>query len=90
MTSALMTPTEAKLQSIVADKLQIDSAQVPLDRALADDLGLDSFDLMSVVLEIEQAFPPVSLSDESVQHLKTLREVAAFIDRRLPAVSSQQ
>lgn len=82
-----MTPTERKLQSIVADRLQLDPAHVPLDRALADDLGLDSFDLMSVVLEIEQTFPPVSLSDDSAQHLKTIREVAAFIDHRLSTMS---
>lgn len=81
-----MTPTEAKLQSIVAEKLQVDSALVPLDRALNDELGLDSFDLISVVLEIEQAFPPLSLSDESAGQLKTLRELAAYIDSRLSAV----
>ncbi|MBM4422108.1 MAG: acyl carrier protein [Chloroflexi bacterium] len=80
-----MTPTELKLQSIVAEKLKIDPASVPLDQSLADDLGLDSFDIMAVILDIEQTFPPVSLSDEAAQNLKTLREVAAFIDGRLAA-----
>jgi acyl carrier protein len=80
-----MTSTETRLQTIVAEKLQIDPALVPLDRVLTDDLGLDSFDLITVVLEIEQAFPPVSLSDESAQQLKTLRELAAYIDSRLAA-----
>jgi acyl carrier protein len=78
-----MTPTEAKLQAIVAEKLQVDSEQVPLDRILTEDLGLDSFDLMAVIIEIEQAFPPVSLADEEAQSLKTLRELAKFIDSRL-------
>ena len=75
-----MTPTELKLQTIVAAKLKIDQALVSLDRAVTDDLGLDSFDLMDIVLEIEQAFPPLSLADEAAQGLHTLREMAAYID----------
>lgn len=77
-----MTPTELKLQAIVAAKLQIDPALVSLDQTLTADLGLDSFDLMEVILEIEQAFPPLSLAADSAQNLKTLREVAAYIDSR--------
>ena len=80
-----MTPTELKLQSIVADKLKIDSSKVPLDQSITDDLGLDSFDIMAVILEIEQTFPPVTLSDETAQNLKTLRDVATYIDEQLAA-----
>jgi acyl carrier protein len=76
-----MTPTEQTLQSIVAAKLQIDPARVSLDQSITDDLGLDSFDLMNIILDIEQTFPPLSLSDSAAQNLKTLREVAAYIDK---------
>lgn len=76
-----MTPTELRLQSIVAEKLKIDPSRVPLDKSIGDDLGLDSFDIMAIILEIEQAFPSISLSDEAAQNLKTLRDVAAYIDK---------
>ncbi len=79
-----MTPTETRLQAIVANRLKTNPAQVSLDQVITNDLGLDSFDLMEVVLEIEQAFPPVSLADEAVQNLKTLRELAAYIDSQHP------
>ncbi|GEM_PF-973331 len=75
------THTELALQTLVAQKLKIAPTRVPLDQSLLDDLGLDSFDVMNVILDIEQAFPPVSLSDEAAQELKTLRELAAYIDR---------
>jgi len=84
-----MTPTERKLQSLVAERLKIDPADVPLDRSLMDDLGLDSFDVMDVVLEIETAFPPVTLSDEKAQALRTLREMAAYIDEQLANVNRE-
>lgn len=77
-----MTPTELKLQAIVAARLKIEQAGVSLDQAITDDLGLDSFDVMDIILEIEQAFPPLSLADEAAQGLQTLREMAAYIDSR--------
>lgn len=82
-----ITPTEQRLQTLVAAKLKIDPAHVPLDQSFLDDLGLDSFDVMAIIVEIEQAFPSVSLSDDAAQELKTLREVAEYIDRQasLPA-----
>lgn len=78
-----MTPTEEMIQAIVAGKLKIAPSQVPLDQSLLDDIGLDSFDIMGIILEIEVAFPAVSLSDKSAEDLQTLRQVAAYIDSEL-------
>lgn len=77
------TPTEQRLQTLVAAKLKVDPAQVPLDQSFLHDLGLDSFDVMAIIVEIEQAFPSVSLSDDGAQGLKTLREVGEYIDRKI-------
>ncbi len=74
------TPTEQKLQALVAERLKIAPGQVPLDQSLLEDLGLDSFDVMGIILDIEEAFAPVTISDKAAEELRTLREVAAFID----------
>ncbi len=74
------TPTEQKLQTIVAHKLKSSPDQVPLDQSLLEDMGLDSLDVMSAILEIEEAFAPVKISDRAVDEVKTLRELAAYID----------
>ena len=79
--SGATTPTEERLQQIVAERLKIAPEQVPLDQSLLEDLGLDSFDVMGVILDIEEAFDPVSISDKSAEELKTLREVAAYVDQ---------
>jgi acyl carrier protein len=81
--SISITPTERKLQAIVAPKLRVSPEQVPLDKSLIEDLNLDSFDLMTVILEIEEAFAPVTISDKSAEELLTLRDLAAYIDREL-------
>jgi len=82
-----MTPTESKLQQIVAAKLKVKPEQVPLDKSFIEDIGLDSFDLMSIIIEIEEVFPHISLAADEAQALKTLKEVAAYIDhqKRLPS-----
>ena len=38
---------------------------------------------MTVILEIEEAFAPVTISDKSAEELLTLRELAAYIDGEL-------
>ena len=78
-----ITYIEQKLQAIVAPKLRVAPEQVPLDKSLLEDLNLDSFDLMTVILEIEEAFTPVTISDKSAEELLTLRELAAYIDKEM-------
>lgn len=77
-----MTDTEARLQILVAQKLKVSPAQVPLDKDFTQELGLDSFDVMALILEIEETFPPVSLNTDEAQSLKTLRQVGAYVDRK--------
>ena len=79
----MSTPTEQKLQAIVAPKLKLLPEQVPLDQSLVEDLSLDSFDIMEVILEIEETFAPVSIADKSAEELMTLRDVAHHIDSEL-------
>jgi acyl carrier protein len=77
-----MTETETKLQNIVAQKLKVPPDQVPLDKDFTQDMGLDSFDVMAIILEIEETFPPVSLNTDEAQNLKTLRQVGAYVGRQ--------
>lgn len=66
--------------AIVAARLLVPPEQVPLDAPIMDGLGLDSFDAMGVVLDIEAAYEDVTLGDPAARELATLREVAAYID----------
>jgi len=81
--NAPLTLTERELQAIAARRLEVEPSRVDLDARLLGDLGLDSFDLIGVVLEVETAFHPVSLADKSADEIKTLRELAAYIDHEL-------
>ncbi len=78
-----ITDTERQVRAIVARKLNMDPEQIPLGESLLEGLGLDSFSIMTLVLEIEESFPSVNLSDQAILELPTLSDVAAYIDRAL-------
>jgi acyl carrier protein len=46
----------AKVQTIVADVLEIDSDDIDLNHSLVDDLGIESVDLVDISAKIETAF----------------------------------
>lgn len=81
--SVQITDTERQVRAIVARKLDMDTDQVPLGESLLEGLGLDSFSIMTLVLEIEESFPSINLSDQAILELPTLRDLAAYIDREL-------
>ena len=73
-----------RVLGIVASRLKLPPEQVPLDEPIMDGLGLDSFEAMEVVLEIEAAYDHVSLTEADARDLTTLREVIEYIDRTAP------
>ena len=83
MAAGSASPTERRVQEILAPRLQVNPEHVPLDGALLDELGLESFEIVEAVLEIERAFAPATIADYSGDDLRTIREVAACVDRQL-------
>ena len=81
----MSVPTEERVVSIVAARLQVPPAQVPLDEPIIGGLGLDSFEAMEVVLDIEAAYGHVSLTEADARELTTLRQVIDYIDRTAPS-----
>ena len=75
------TETERQIRELVATHLKVVPERVPLDSDLLEEMGLDSYDFMDAMLEIEELFPPVSLSDKSAEDLRTIHDLALYIDR---------
>ena len=45
-----------KLQSIIAEVLNIDADEVTMDKTFVDDLGADSLDVFQIIMGIEEEF----------------------------------
>ena len=57
---------------------------MPLDEPIIGGLGLNSFEAMEVVLDIEAAYDHVSLTEADARELTTLRDVIDYIERTAP------
>jgi acyl carrier protein len=72
---------ERALRSLVAERLRIDPADVPMDVPIIGELGLESVDVMQLLLRVEDLFPHFCLSDSAGPDPRTLRDLVEGIDR---------
>lgn len=75
--------TFERIQKLIVDETGIDPAWRSETDSLADDLGLDSLDVLSLIMNIEEAFN-IEISDADAAEWKTVADVVAYIDNRQP------
>jgi len=63
-------------------QLGVDREDLVSEARILEDLGADSLDVVELVMALEQAFDIV-VPDEDVENLRTLGDVAAYVDKRL-------
>ncbi len=68
----------AKIQKLIADKLEIDEGKITLDSSFRNDLGADSLDTYELVYAIEEELG-VSIPDEKANEFETVRDAYDFI-----------
>jgi acyl carrier protein len=73
---------KSRVQAILADRLGIDEDDIRETSLLGDDLGLDSFDALRMIFEVEDEFgikvPPAELAD-----VKTVKDVIDYLSGRI-------
>ena len=70
--------TFEKCQRIIAESTENSLDAISPETTL-DELGLDSIDLVDLVMEIEQAFS-VSVPDEEFENIKTVSDIVTLIE----------
>jgi acyl carrier protein len=71
-----------RIQSIVADQLGVERAEVTKDASILDDLGADSLDVVELVMSLEQAFN-IEVPDDAVEEMRTIGDVQRFVESRV-------
>ena len=67
-----------KLQEIIRRYSDDENIVIKGEMALLTDLGLDSFDLIQIISEVEEAFT-IEIPERAVSDLKTVQDVMDFI-----------
>jgi acyl carrier protein len=79
------TPTqdiEVKIQSIVAEQLGIEDAEIMPSSHFIDDLGADGLDLMEVIMAVEEEFE-VEIPESDSHQFAMVQDIVDFLVARV-------
>ena len=72
----------AKVQTVVADKLDVDAVKITPEASFTNDLGADSLDVVELVMALEEEFD-VEIPDEEAEKLQTVQSVVDYINTKI-------
>jgi acyl carrier protein len=72
------------LREVLVDRLKVEPESVTPEANLFDDLGLDSIDLMSAVMAIEERFE-IEVSDAELENVTTVGEAVDLLGGKVSA-----
>ncbi|MBO7408691.1 MAG: acyl carrier protein [Paludibacteraceae bacterium] len=77
-----MSEIEAKVKSIIVDKLGVEESQVTPEAGFSADLNADSLDTVELIMEFEKEFG-ITIPDEDTQKITTVGDAIAYIEKAL-------
>lgn len=72
---------DAKVKSIIVDKLGVDEAEVTPEANFTNDLGADSLDTVELIMEFEKEFD-IQIPDEDAENIATVEDAVKYIQSR--------
>ena len=72
------------VKKIIADTLEIDVKEVKEESNLIADLGMESLDLVDLVVAFEDKYK-VSIDDKDVKKLQTVKDIVTYIENKKEA-----
>ncbi len=75
-----------RVQTVVADKLSVDTAEVVPGASFTEDLNADSLDLVELIMAFEEEFgtddTPIEISDEDAEGITTVQAAIDYLKER--------
>ena len=68
-----------KVKEMLANQLNVEVDKITKDSKIVEDLGADSLDMIEMLMAFEEEFG-LSIPDEDAANLKTVGDIANFID----------
>ena len=75
---------EEEIVAVIVEQLDVTREQCIPAASFINDLGADSLDLMELIMKMEERFG-VPISDEELQHIRTIKNVTDFIKKAVAA-----
>lgn len=71
-----------KLQSIIAEVLNIEESEISMESTFVDDLGADSLDVFQIIMGIEEEFD-IEIPNEEAEKISTVADAVEQIKNSL-------
>ncbi len=68
-----------KVRSVIADQLDVDASRVTLETEFIRDLGMDSLDVVELIMALEEKFG-IEIPDEQVEKIVNVGDVVKYIE----------
>lgn len=68
-----------KLQTIIAEQLEIDVDEITYASKIIDDLGADSLDIVDLVMSVEDEFG-IEVPDEALESITSVEDMVKYIE----------
>lgn len=71
-----------KIKDIIVDENYVDASEVTDTANFEDDLGLDSFDLVYLIIKIEKEFS-IKITDDEAAKISNLSDCVELVEKHL-------
>lgn len=69
---------ELEIRKILAEQLNLDITKIDLNSRLGDDLGMDSFNSIELVFELEEKFG-LKVSDAEIVKARIVKDIVDYV-----------
>ena len=70
-----------RIKKIILDRLGVDESKITEDSSFVDDLGLDSLDIVELIMAFEEEFD-IEIPDKDAEKIKTVGDAINEIRKR--------
>lgn len=71
---------QTKVIALLASQLSKDAAKIKLTDRIIEDLGADSLDIVTMLMNLEEAYG-ISIPDDDAMQLKTVAELIGYLEK---------
>ena len=69
-----------KIVSMMCEQFELEPEEITEDTAFIDDLGIDSLDVVELVMELETAFGMDEIPEEELKKLRTVKDLVDYVN----------
>ena len=74
-----------KIVEMMCEQFDLEPASISPETSFIDDLGIDSLDVVELVMELEQAFGMDEIPEEDLKKIRTVGDLAEYVSQHTDA-----